>query len=104
MALYSASSLKTVSLFYRGRAFIKIEASAAANTQVIDAPKHSYLTFFGFFSAALGPAVAAPINNIYVKINGSWTLISQAYVYINNTWRDVVNDKFFVKTGTGWRS
>lgn len=104
MALYSASSLKTVSLFYRGRAFIKIEASAAANTQVIDAPKRSYLTFFGFFSAALGPAVAAPVNNIYVKINGSWTLISQAYVYINNAWRDVVSDKFFVKIGGGWKS
>lgn len=104
MALYSTSLLKTVTLFHRGKAFLNLEASNAANTQVVNASKHSYLTRFGFFRGSLGPIASLPINNIYVKINGSWTLISEAYIYINNTWRNIVSDKIFIKVDSIWRS
>lgn len=112
MALYSGSDLDAVELWYRGKPFINVEASVTANTQTNArsskiANAKSYIFRHGLFYGALGALSTTAVKNIYYKVGGVWTLVSNAYVYIgtspNGVWKNVVDDVFYVKTPSGWR-
>lgn len=111
MAVLISTDLNPVTLWYRGKPFINVEASSTANTQTnfesgLTLP--TYLSRLGGFYGALGSAATITTNNIYAKINGEWVLISNAYVYIgtpgSGAWKSIESDKMFVKTTPGWRS
>lgn len=110
MALYSGSDLDAVELWYRGKPFINVEASVTANTQTNARSSKiakSYIFRHGLFYGALGALSTTAVKNIYYKVGGVWTLVSNAYVYIgtspNGVWKNVVDDVFYVKTPSGWR-
>lgn len=103
MALISAAEIKQVTLFSEGRLYLTIEASAEADTSIFE-PYSVFYSRDGWFRAAPGGAAQIVTNNVYAKVNGSWVNIAEIYLNVNGTWRRVTDDKFYVKTPTGWKS
>lgn len=102
MALLESQYLRSLDFIHGGMPFVNIEASTVSDTKNIDTV---YYTNLGPFFGGTGGVSQVITNNVYVKrSDGSWAQCVEIHVNINGSWKRAVNDVFYIRTASSWRS
>lgn len=93
MALPNRDNLDSLDVVYLGQPFVQVEARRlfSENLNIV-------------YNAQPFVGAPAPTPNVYVNINGTWKQAFDIFVNVSNVWKNVDNDKLYVKVGASWKS